>query len=113
MAMRCSCQRCSIRGLMGPAILITIGVLFLVQQSHWAYRFGRTWPVILLVIGGLKLAEALASDVGHNAQQGAPNGPPMYPPQGQPMTPQGPGIGSQQGSQQGQGPGVPPPPPLG
>jgi cell wall-active antibiotic response 4TMS protein YvqF len=107
MATRCNCQRCSIRGLMGPAILITIGVLFLVQQSHWAYHFGRTWPVILLVIGGVKLAEALASDAGHNAQQA----PPPYPP---PMPPQGPGTSSQQGSQQGQGPGqVPPPPPLG
>jgi hypothetical protein len=100
MAMRCSCQRCSIRGLMGPAVLITIGVLFLVQQSHWAYRFGRTWPVILVVIGGIKLAEALASDAGHNSQQV----PPPYPPQG-------PGMGSQQGQGPGQIP-PPPPPPL-
>lgn len=107
MATRCNCQRCSIRGLMGPAILITIGVLFLVQQSHWAYHFGRTWPVILLVIGGVKLAEALASDAGHNSQQV----PPPYTPQGPPMPPQVPGTSSQQ---QGQGPGqVPPPPPLG
>jgi Domain of unknown function (DUF5668) len=97
MALRCSCQRCSIRGLMGPAILITIGVLFLVQQWHWAYRFGRTWPVILLVIGAVKLAEALASDTGHGSQ----NMPP------------GPGTGTV-GPQQGQGPGQlpPPPPPL-
>jgi hypothetical protein len=108
MAMRCNCQRCSIRGLMGPAILITIGVLFLVQQSHWAYHFGRTWPVILLVIGGLKLAEALASDAGHNSQQVPPMNPP-YPPQGPGMG----STGSQQGSQ-GQAPGqIPPPPPLG
>ena len=111
MAMRCNCQRCSIRGLMGPAILITIGVLFLVQQSHWDYHFGKTWPVILLVIGGLKLAEALASDVGHNAQQVAPQGPPTYPQQGPPYPPQAPSTSSQQ---QGQGPGqVPPPTPLG
>jgi hypothetical protein len=93
MAIRCNCQRCSIRGLMGPAILITIGVLFLVQQSHWAYRFGRTWPVILLVIGVVKLAEALASDAGHGTQQIPPPGPPS-----------GPGMGPQQG------PGQPPPP---
>jgi hypothetical protein len=93
MAIRCNCQRCSIRGLMGPAILITIGVLFLVQQSHWAYHFGRTWPVILLVIGVVKLAEALASDAGHGTQQISPPGPPS-----------GPGMGPQQG------PGQPPPP---
>jgi len=96
MAMRCNCQRCSIRGLMGPAILITIGVLFLIQQSHWAYGFGRTWPVILLVIGAVKLAEALASDAGHGTFPAPPPG-----------TPPGPGAGPQQGQGQGQ-----PPPPL-
>jgi hypothetical protein len=91
MAMRCNCQRCSIRGLMGPAVLITIGVLFLVQQSHWAYNIGRTWPVILLVVGLIKLAEALASDTGHGTLPGAPPAP---------------GVGPQQG----QGPGQAPPP---
>ena len=91
MAMRCNCQRCSIRGLMGPAILITIGVLFLIQQAHWSYGFGRTWPVILLVIGAVKLAEALASDAGHGTLPGPPPGPGA-------------------GPQQGQGPGLPPPP---
>jgi hypothetical protein len=91
MAMRCNCQRCSIRGLMGPAILITIGVLFLLQQSHGYYHFGRTWPVILLVIGAVKLAEALASDAGHGTLPGPPPGPSA-------------------GPQQGQGPGQPPPP---
>jgi len=96
MALRCNCQRCSIRGLMGPAVLITIGVLFLVQQSHWAYHFGRTWPVILLVVGVVKLAEALASDAGHGMQN---------------MPPQAPGVGPQQGQGPGQIP-PPPPPPL-
>ena len=94
MATRCNCQRCSIRGLMGPAILITIGVLFLVQQMHWAYHFGRTWPVILLVIGFITRAEALASDAGHGTTPGQPPPPP--------------GAGPQQMS----GPGQPPPPPL-
>jgi hypothetical protein len=78
---------------MGPAILITIGVLFLVQQFNWAYGFRKTFPVILLVIGAVKLAEALASDTGHGAQN---------------MPPPGPGMGPQQG----QGPGQAPPPPL-
>lgn len=64
----CSCQRCTVRGLMGPAILITIGVLFLIQQLHGEYGFGRTWPVILLVIGAIKLAEAAASGQGHSKQ---------------------------------------------
>jgi hypothetical protein len=62
---RCQCQRCKISGLMGPAILITIGVVFLVQQMWWRYRFWELWPVILIVIGLIKLAESLASTEGH------------------------------------------------
>jgi hypothetical protein len=95
MAIRCRCQRCSIRGLMGPAILITIGVLFLIHQSHWDYGFGRTWPVILLVIGAVKLAEALASDEGHGTVPGPPSGP---------------SSGTPPGPQQGSGPFQGPPP---
>jgi hypothetical protein len=53
---------------MGPALLITIGVLFLIQQLHGGYGFGRTWPVILLVIGAIKLAEAVSSSEGHKQQ---------------------------------------------
>jgi hypothetical protein len=84
MSIRCRCQRCMIRGLMGPAILITIGALFLFGRENWMWGFHRTWPVILLVIGVLKLVEALASTDGH----GNPPGP---------------------GPQQGSGP-IPPPP---
>lgn len=63
----CSCRRCTCRGLMGPAILITVGVLFLIGQWNGDYSFGRTWPVILLVIGVIKLAEATASREGHRS----------------------------------------------
>lgn len=91
---RCRCQRCTIRGLMGPAVLITIGVLFLVQQtdSGWRFGFGQTWPVILLVIGAIKLGEALASTEGHiGSQPPMPvmqQPPVMQPPTGmQPPTP--------------------------
>jgi len=94
MSIRCRCQRCTIRGLMGPAILITIGVLFLFSQSEWEYGYGfhKTWPVILLVIGAVKLAESLASSEGHGTLP-APGGMP-------------PGPGPQQSS--GPGPGQPP-----
>lgn len=91
MSIRCRCQRCSIRGLMGPAVLITIGVLFLIGQRNWEYGFHHTWPVILLVIGFIKLAEALASSEGHGTFPGNPPGP-------------------NAGPQQGPGPGQPPPP---
>ncbi len=62
---RCTCARCRMRGLMGPAILITIGVLFLIQQFSNRVSFGELWPVILIVIGAVKLIEATASTEGH------------------------------------------------
>jgi hypothetical protein len=51
--------------LMGPAILITLGVLFLVGQYSSRYSFGDLWPIILIVIGAVKLLEATASTAGH------------------------------------------------
>ncbi|MFY9561938.1 MAG: DUF5668 domain-containing protein [Terriglobales bacterium] len=49
--------------LMGPAIVTTIGVLFLLSELHVAY-FNRTWPIILLVIGGVKLLQSSAMGPG-------------------------------------------------
>jgi len=67
---RCHCQSCAIRGLTGPAILITLGVLFLLHQLHGGYfDFGNTWPVILVVIGLLQLASAFAPRDGHVSAQ--------------------------------------------
>lgn len=64
----CSCQRCRIRGLMGPSIVITIGILFLLQQMRGGFfDFSNTYPVILIVIGLISLAGALASNEGHQA----------------------------------------------
>jgi membrane-bound ClpP family serine protease len=41
-----------------PIVLITVGVLFMLDQfvPHWGFH--RTWPVILVVIGILKLIDA-------------------------------------------------------
>lgn len=41
-------------GLMGPVVLITIGVLFLMDR-FWNYGFHQLWPVLLIVIGLVKL----------------------------------------------------------
>lgn len=60
----CSCLRCRTRGLMGAAILITLGVLFMLQEYMYI-RFERTWPVILLVIGVMSLISRTASTEGH------------------------------------------------
>ena len=63
---KCSCQSCSIRGFVGPAVVITVGVLFLLNEVHGGrLYFGNTWPVILIVIGLLHLASSLASHEGH------------------------------------------------
>jgi len=53
---RCACRRCTIRGLMGPAVIITVGVLFLLDQmSGGNFSFGNTYPMILIVIGIISL----------------------------------------------------------
>jgi Domain of unknown function (DUF5668) len=63
---RCACPQCTIRGLMGPAVIITVGVLFLLDQMRGGdFSFGRTYPVILIVLGIINLAAAAASTEGH------------------------------------------------
>jgi hypothetical protein len=50
---------------MGPVVLITLGVLFLMGKLNWGLGFGQLWPGLLIVIGLVKLAEAMASTEGH------------------------------------------------
>ncbi len=50
---------------MGPAILITLGALFLVPQFVDRLNIGDLWPIILIVIGAVKLFEYGASTEGH------------------------------------------------
>jgi len=61
---RCQCDHCRTRRLMGPAMLVTLGVLFLLDSVS-RVGFGRTWPAILLVIGVIKLMQSNASSNGH------------------------------------------------
>ncbi|HLM82327.1 MAG TPA: DUF5668 domain-containing protein [Terriglobales bacterium] len=62
----CQCARCRIRRISGPTIVFTIGVLFLLSNLHESgLGFHRTWPVILLVVGALKLLQGSASVEGH------------------------------------------------
>ncbi len=44
-------------GLMGPVVLITMGVLFLIGKLGLGYSFNQLWPVLLIVIGLVKLFE--------------------------------------------------------
>ena len=77
----CVCERCRTRRLMGPAILVTLGVLFLLDNVS-SVDFGKTWPAILLVIGVVKLVQSNASYAGHVGPlpPGAPGYPPSAPP---------------------------------
>jgi len=89
---RCSCRRCTIRSLMGPAIIITIGLLFLLSEMRGGdFDFSNTYPVILIVIGAISLAAALAPTDGHVFSSVAPPPPPASgstPPQA-PASPSG------------------------
>jgi len=80
---RCKCPRCTIRSLRGPAVIITVGVLFLLDQMHGStFSFRNTWPLILIVLGVISLASSLAPMDGHieTRVSGAPPVPPVGPP---------------------------------
>lgn len=93
----CHCPRCTIRGLMGPAVLITVGVLFLLHEVRGSmFDFSNTYPFILIVIGAILLASAMAPMDGHIDSM--PASPPVVPQAGPPATP-----GSAQNPLPGQG----------
>jgi len=96
----CQCQRCRTRKLMGPAMLVTVGVLLLLDNTG-RLEFHKTWPAILLVIGVVKLMQSNASAEGHmgplppGMSPGVPTGFPPASPQASapmvaPQTPQAP-----------------------
>ncbi len=90
--LRCNCRRCTIRGLMGPAIIITVGVLFLLDQMRGGYlSFNNTFPIILIVIGAIQLASALSSTEGHIYGSIPPAAPGTTPPPQNPFPGQGQG----------------------
>ncbi|HEX5434065.1 MAG TPA: DUF5668 domain-containing protein [Candidatus Angelobacter sp.] len=61
---RCSCARCRAHSLTGAAFLITLGVLFLLDQN-WIISFDKSWPILLLVIGGMIFFCRTASTENH------------------------------------------------
>jgi hypothetical protein len=74
----CQCVRCRAHGLMAPAVLITFGVLFLLDNYH-VIRFNQSVPVVFLVIGCVLLISRTGSTEGH-VQPGWSQGPVMQPP---------------------------------
>lgn len=61
---RCHCPRCRSRGLMAPAILITLGTLFMLHE-YWIVRWDESFPVLLIVIGIMLYLRRSASTEGH------------------------------------------------
>ena len=70
----------TIRAIRGPVTLITIGVLFALN-NFTRYGFDQTWPVILIVFGLLSLLRRGTQPTG---PANPPNMPPpySYPPPG-------------------------------
>jgi hypothetical protein len=62
------------RRLMGPAIITTVGILFLLSELRVAY-FDRTWPIIILVIGAVKLLQSSAIGASSSNPPGPGVGP--------------------------------------
>ncbi|MBV8550802.1 MAG: hypothetical protein JOY54_05845 [Acidobacteriaceae bacterium] len=47
------------QAIRGPVLLVTIGILFAVQQAGML-PLSRTWPLLIIIVGLLKLVERLA-----------------------------------------------------
>ena len=63
-----------IRAIRGPIMLITLGTLFTIDYFG-DYRFYRTWPVLLIVFGAMKLLERICAghtDAGGRTTLGGP-----------------------------------------
>lgn len=49
-----------IQAIRGPVVLITVGILFAIHQAG-ILSFSRTWPLIIIVIGCMKLLERMVT----------------------------------------------------
>ena len=63
------------QAIRGPILLITIGVLFAMHQAG-VLQFSRTWPLIIIVIGLLKLIERLVVPQTPQTPMAPVGGPP-------------------------------------
>jgi len=66
----CTCMRCRARGIMGPAILIVLGVMLLLHNLAFELgmrelNFNHTWPLLLILIGLVKIFQSNAPTDGH------------------------------------------------
>jgi len=97
-----------IQAARGPILLITVGVLMVVDYNT-PFSFGRTWPALIIVFGILKLLERMAGPAQAPSYAAAPSYTPGVPPGFQPP-PGGYQGSSYQGSAYEPGPGYQGPP---
>ena len=64
------------RAVRGPLVLITMGILFAIDQNG-GLPFYRTWPVLFIVFGVLKLVERVVAPPLPPGPQYFPPAPPM------------------------------------
>jgi len=84
----CNCARCHTRWLMGPVMVLTTGILLLLESTD-AISLKRTWPAWILAVGVVKLVQSTASSEGHVGP--LPTSPPASaPPMPPPPAPQAP-----------------------
>jgi hypothetical protein len=84
----CPCVRCRAGGLIGAAMLITLGILLLLHTYN-VVRFGQSSPVLLLVFGAILLVARTGSTEGH-IERGWVSG--VTPPPPSPAEPQEPQV---------------------
>ncbi len=60
----CHCQRCRSGHLVGASALVTVGILFLLQNFD-VVSWDRSWPALLIVIGVILFVAHNASTEGH------------------------------------------------
>jgi hypothetical protein len=91
----CGCPRCRLRGLMAPAVLVTLGILVLLGNLN-VMDVHKSMPILLIVIGIIMLLQRTSSTEGHvpfgYTQTGA-TPPPME--QGGDYPPNTPGSGTE------------------
>jgi hypothetical protein len=61
----CPCIRCKMNDSMGPAVLITLGTMLLLDNVTQFVRFPTVIAVLLIVVGAVKLLQSSASTEGH------------------------------------------------
>src|SRR3954462_2460619 len=69
----CSCMRCKMNDMMGPAVLVTVGVLWMLANFYYGHMMTKV-AVLLIVIGGVKMLQSSASTEGHQQPYPYQNG---------------------------------------